>query len=231
MKKLILSTIFAAVSSLSFAQITLWKDTVEVLNLNKPLSGYALFDTLYNNTNSPITITWNKLSDDLLPGWSGTGICQNGTCYQYDNAQHPFTIPANGKGEIDVMMNIAANATNGCSYVTVEFSEPGVVAKKNITYKFCTNIAAATKDLDANNFVSVYPNPASNFIYLNILDPKVTDIQVVNVIGKKIYHYDVDATTPNPMRVPLDNIAKGIYLLQFTDNNGKLIGVKRVTKQ
>ncbi len=231
MKKIFLSALFALVSTMSFAQIVLWKDTVEVLNLNKPLTGYPLFDTLYNNTNSPITITWNKASDNLLTGWTGTGICQDGTCFQYDNAQHNFTIPANGKGEIDVMMNIAANATNGCSYVTVEFSEPGVVGKKNIVYKFCTAINAAAKDFDVNNIVSVYPNPASNFIYLNVLDPKVTDITVVNVIGKKIGQYQIEATTPNPMRVPIDNIAKGVYLLQFTDANGKLMGVKRVTKQ
>jgi hypothetical protein len=231
MKKLILLGLFISFTASTFAQITLWKDTVEVINLNKPQSNLPLFDTLYNNTNAPITITWNKLSDNLLSGWTGTGICQDGTCFSYDNTPHNFTIPANGKGEIDVMMSIAANATNGCSYVTVEFSEPGVIGKKNIVYKFCTNMTASTKDFTNNNVVTIFPNPASNFINLNILDNKVSNIDVVNIIGKKIAHFEIDASTPNPMRIPLDNIAKGIYLMQFSDNNGKLMGVKRVTKQ
>jgi CBS domain containing-hemolysin-like protein len=230
MKKLILLGLFAFFSMASFAQLTVWKDTVEMLNLSKPSSGLALYDTIYNNTANPVVITWNKTSDLLLTGWTSTGICDGpgGTCYSFNNNQHTFTVPANGKAEIDVLMNIAANATNGCSFVTVQFTEPGGIGAKTMTFKFCTNIAESTKDFENNNIVSIYPNPASNYINLNINDAKVSNINVLNIIGKKI---DINANTPNPINVPLDNIAKGIYLLQFTDNNGKLMGVRRVTKQ
>jgi hypothetical protein len=232
MKKLILLALFGAFSISSFAQLTAWKDTVEMLNLDKPATNLRLYDTIYNNTGSPITMTWNKVSDALLSGWTSTGICDgpNGMCYGFNNAAHTFVVPANGKAEIDVMMNLAANATNGCSYVTVQYAEPGAGAK-NMTFKFCTNAAASTKDFENTNVVSVYPNPANDYINLNINDAKVTRINVLNIIGKKVAQFDLNAGTPNPMRIPLDNIAKGIYLLQFADNNGKLMGVKRVTKQ
>ena len=231
MKKIILSIVLLSFTLTSFAQLTLWKDTVEILHLNKPVSGYALFDTLYNNTPNPITITWKKSSDALLSGWSGVGICQDGTCYNFDALPHNFTIPANGKGEIDVQMNVAANATNGCSYVTVEFTQPGVPGTTYIVYKFCTDMANSIKNLESNNIVTIYPNPATNFINLNILDNRISTINVVNVIGKRVANFSIDASTPNPISVPLDNVSKGIYLLQFADINGKLLGVKRVTKQ
>ncbi len=233
MKKLILLALFGAFSISSFAQLTVWKDTVEMLNLDKPAGNLRLYDTIYNNTANPVVITWNKTTDLLLTGWTVSGICDgpNGTCYPYNNGAHPFTIPANSKAELDVIINLAANATNGCSYVNVQFTEPGVIGAKTLTYKFCTSAVASTRDFENSNVVSVYPNPASDFINLNINDAKVTRINVLNIIGKKVAQFDVNASTPNPMRIPIDNIAKGIYLLQFADNNGKLMGVKRVTKQ
>ncbi|MBK8143823.1 MAG: T9SS type A sorting domain-containing protein [Bacteroidetes bacterium] len=233
MKKLILLALFGVFSLSSFAQLTHWKDTVKMLNLDKPAGNLRLYDTIYNNTANPVVITWNKSSDALLTGWTVTGICDgpNGTCYGFNNATHNFTVPANGKAEIDVIMNIAANAVNGCSYVTVQYTEPGVIGAKNMTYEFCTNAAASTRDFENSNVVSVYPNPASDFINLSINDVKVTRINVLNIIGKKVAQFDVNASTPNPIRIPLDNISKGIYLLQFADSNGKLMGVKRVTKQ
>jgi hypothetical protein len=86
------------------------------------------------------------------------------------------------------------------------------------------------KDFENNNIVTVYPNPASSFINITINDKKVASMNVINVVGRRVAKFDIDATTPNPIRVPLDNVADGVYLLQFSDVNGKILGVRRVTK-
>ena len=52
----------------------------------------------------------------------------------------------------------------------------------------------------------------------------------MNLIGKKIAKFAVDANR-SPINVPLDNVSTGVYLLQFADAKGKVIGVKKVTKQ
>jgi hypothetical protein len=99
----------------------------------------------------------------------------------------------------------------------------------NMTFKF-TSWPTQVKDFENNNLVTVYPNPATSFINISINDNRVTTLNVINVVGRKVARFDINSSTPNPIRVPLDNISDGVYLLQFADANGKLLGVRRVTK-
>ena len=50
------------------------------------------------------------------------------------------------------------------------------------------------------------------------------------MIGNKIAKFAVDVNR-SPIYIPLDNVSTGVYLLQFVDSKGKIIGVKKVTKQ
>jgi len=115
----------------------------------------------------------------------------------------------------------ALPSTNGPTY---EATQPG-------TYQVVvTNTVTNCEQSDTANIVTVYPNPASSFINITINDKKVASMNVINVVGRRVAKFDIDATTPNPIRVPLDNVADGVYLLQFSDVNGKILGVRRVTK-
>lgn len=212
----------------SFAQ-TIWKDTVVMDGFPKDGSIHELYDTIYNNSSSPLTLTWSKGSEALLTGWSGIGICDQtvgaGQCYNWtDFSTHTIVIPANGKATIDVQMKAISTATDGCSYVTIN-SNLG-----NMVFKFCS-WATPVKDFNNSNMVNIFPNPASDYVNINILDKRITSINVVNVIGRRITKFNVDADRSDVIRVPLDKVADGIYLLQFADLNGKVIGVRRVTKQ
>ncbi len=228
MKKLLTLALFTFFAIASQAQITVLHDTVSKVWTKDGIT-HALKDTLVNNTAAPITVTWNKTNEILLTGWSYIGICDKITCYPAPvTGSHSFTIDPGEKVAMYVDVKAIATADDGFNYITVKLNDG--ISDKYMTFEFYT-WPTQVKDFENNNTVSIYPNPATNFINLNILDSRITDINVVNIIGKKIGHYDITASTPNPMRVPIDNIAKGIYLLQFTDNNGKLIGIKRVTKQ
>ena len=105
----------------------------------------------------------------------------------------------------------------------------GAGTTKDIVYKYCS-WPTSVKELDPANFVTIYPNPASNFINITINNDKISNLNVLNVVGRKVAKFEVTPNTPNPIRIPLDNVADGVYLLQFTDADGKQLGVKRVTK-
>ena len=227
MKKSLTLLVLVVLSVSTFAQ-TIWKDTV-VVNIPKDGFVHELYDTIYNNGASPLTLTWSKSSESLLTGWSGVGICDatvgGGTCYGYnDLTLHTLVIPANAKATIDVQMKALTTAMDGCSYVTVTTNFGPM------TFKFCA-WPTATKDFDNTNFVTIYPNPATDYVNILINDKKVTSINVVNVIGRRIAKFNVDASKNDDIRVPLDKVADGVYLLQFADASGKVMGVRRVTKQ
>jgi hypothetical protein len=224
MKKLILSllvTAFAATQS--FAQVTIMHDTVVYNGFPKDGYVHSLKDSIVNNSAGPAVITWNKSAELLGTGWTGLGICDPVMCYSYDNAQHDFTLAPGAKGVMYVDMKAIPTAADGNQYVTITTN----YGPMTFVYK---TWATQVKDFENNNIVTVYPNPASSFINITINDKKVASMNVMNVVGRRVAKFDIDATTPNPIRVPLDNVADGVYLLQFSDVNGKILGVRRVTK-
>lgn len=228
MKRILTVLTFVALSISSFAQ-TIWKDTVTFGGFPKDGSVHELYDTIYNNSASPLTLTWSKASENLLSGWTGIGICDQtiggGTCYGWtDMSTHTLIIPANGKATLDVQMKAATTAADGCSYVSLNTNFGPV------TFKFCA-WPTAVKDFDNSNIVNIYPNPATDYVNISIYDKRITNVNVVSVIGKRIARFNVDANRSDDIRVPLDKVADGIYLLQFADSNGKVLGVRRVTKQ
>ncbi len=72
--------------------------------------------------------------------------------------------------------------------------------------------------------LKVYPNPASNSIYFNNDFNKSYHIQLIDVYGKLIN--ETTATTTNKINV--SNIANGIYIIRFVDNNTKASTLKKV---
>ncbi len=210
------------------AQVTVYHDTVTQV-VAKNNQTHLIYDSIVNNTANPITVTWVKESQFLLTGWTLSGICDKITCYPPPaNGPYNFTINPGETSKFYVDIKADPSATDGNNYITLKIND-------GVNDKFITFIAYSwpnqVADFDINSVVSIYPNPATNFINLNILDNKVKNINVINIIGKKLATFKLDNSTPNPIRVPLDNISKGVYLLQFSDAKGKVMGVKRITKQ
>jgi hypothetical protein len=75
--------------------------------------------------------------------------------------------------------------------------------------------------------ISIYPNPATNFISIN-KDENVRDIAIFNLVGKKLKtfqdvekdeHYDVS------------DLPNGMYLVQVIDTNKKIVTTQRISKR
>ena len=84
-------------------------------------------------------------------------------------------------------------------------------------------------DVGSNSAVkiSIYPNPATNYISIN-KDENVRDIAIFNLVGRKLKtfqnvekdeHYDVS------------ELPMGMYLVQVIDTNKKIITTQRISKR
>lgn len=230
MKKGLLFLLVIMVSLQSFAQISVWKDTVYYNGFPKnDMLAYKV-DTIYNPSNvDSLHLSWSLVNQNLLTGWASVGICDWVSCYLFDGTSHDASLGPNGKGVFYVDMKAAPTAADGCSYATIRLNQKGTGNNKDIVFKYCA-WPSSTKDIDASNFVTIYPNPSSNFVNISINNTRIANLNVLNVVGRKVAHFDINSSTPNPIRVALDNVANGVYLLQFTDAAGKQIGVRRFTK-
>jgi len=75
--------------------------------------------------------------------------------------------------------------------------------------------------------ISVYPNPATDYISIN-KDENVRDIAIFNLVGRKLKtfqdvkkdeHYDVS------------DLPNGMYLVQVIDTNKKIATTQRISKR
>lgn len=75
--------------------------------------------------------------------------------------------------------------------------------------------------------ISIYPNPATNYISVN-KDENVREIAVFNLVGRKLKtfqniekdeHYDVS------------DLPSGMYLVQIIDTGNKIVTTQRISKR
>ncbi|MEZ5045933.1 MAG: T9SS type A sorting domain-containing protein [Chitinophagaceae bacterium] len=224
MKKLLLFCSILFMAFQSIGQVTIQHDSVWYNNFPKDGAAHALKDSIHNDTNAPFTITWQKSASHILNGWSIIGMCDKNGCYS-GTSTSSFTVVLN-PGEMAVFyvdMSAIASAEDGVSWVTLTTS----VGDMTFLFKSWPN---ETVNFNENNFATVYPNPATNFVSVNVNNSNIANMHVVNVIGKRVASLKINPAINNKIRYNMENLNNGIYMLQFTDSKGKLLGVKRITK-
>jgi len=87
--------------------------------------------------------------------------------------------------------------------------------------------------LDSNNpnlpkvKIKVYPNPASDYIQLNVIS-NVKNIKILNMVGKTIKRFKVELKGE---KYNISDMPKGLYLVQLLDEGEKVISTKRLNKR
>ncbi len=79
------------------------------------------------------------------------------------------------------------------------------------------------EDNSIENEIIIYPNPASDYIYIKGINK--SDVEIYDLTGKKVYSY---SNANNNHFINIDNFKKGNYIIRIIDNNNvvnKLISV------
>ena len=80
------------------------------------------------------------------------------------------------------------------------------------------------KETEAIGKINVYPNPASNKLFLTNLSPK-DKVRMYDVTGKEIIRVE------NFESIDLSNLIKGVYFLKILNDKDELVGNKKIIKQ
>lgn len=111
---------------------------------------------------------------------------------------------------------IITGATNQ-SYIATENGNYSVeVTNSNNCKSISEQFNYGLTEINENYFntnISVYPNPSSGLVYLDIDGTSITEIKVLNLMGKIIYKSDEKVSSIDLFEKP-----KGIYLLLLTYN-------------
>ncbi|WP_430928912.1 T9SS type A sorting domain-containing protein [Polaribacter marinivivus] len=126
-------------------------------------------------------------------------------------ANTSFTIPANTVATADLTngqyyrLKVELNAENWGGWLAGDYPNFEVAAAGTLSLE----------NLEILNNISVYPNPANNFIQLKgLLDLKNTKIEILDILGKKVYN----AHSIKNKKISLNSLKSGIYILNIMIN-------------
>lgn len=77
--------------------------------------------------------------------------------------------------------------------------------------------ASAVNDISLDNMLSIYPNPASDFIHIDLAkDISNANLQITNIQGKILYSCNIDQQKSN---IDISKLKSGMYIVQLTHKN------------
>jgi len=203
MKKILSTLVLLLVAYFVGAQVTM-TDTVVCKSFPKDNHGHFLPDTIINNTPDTITVTWHKLSEQLLTGWTGAYISDPYACYPYaGGSPHSFTLAPGASGVMFVAMIAHPTAANGACYVTLTTNYGDMV------FKFEAYDVTNVENANEINLL-IFPNPANDILCLNDKIPLNSKIDIINLSGQTIYSTIINYD----QKIDIHSLPKGIYYLK-----------------
>lgn len=229
---LLISTLMIA--SVFGQSLSLGEDTVYTSG-SAELYEIVAHGTIYNNTSSPVDVKWIRITENLTSGWEGTAICDGNDCY-YPNVSTspiPFSIPANGESLFDVHFrpsDISGNGTVQLIAWVVGDSANSVVIG---TYKATATEPVGLATPQTNERISIYPNPAKDYILIrNLPNNEISTVEVYNIFGRRMLSFSQPANSIDSVqRFDINTLAKGIYMIRVFDDAMNVIYTESLSKE
>jgi hypothetical protein len=190
-----------------------------------------------NATSSDIYIYWRLLNLHKDANWTLDGACDNKVCLVeadpgFLDGTGTFTtnvIHATEYCDFKVTFLGDAAANGSKAIATLELKSGSTTDTATfIGYKSAAGISGSILQ---NNDVSIFPNPATNYIDV-VYNPSsdVKSITVYNLIGKIVNVYKV--TNKNSARCEFNaDMPSGIYFVRIADSKGNIIATRKITHQ
>jgi len=196
----------------------------------------TVLNHIINTTSSDMTIDWKILAIRLDSRWKCNGICDNIKCYASTDITvgNSFTTAPFSPGPIEdfhVLLNGDDAVLGTSASVTLQVVDPASGQTDTVTFiavKNTTGISVVKVD---ENAISVYPNPAQNYIDVHYpANADVRNIIIYNLIGKQVGNFRVTNNTSAHCEFGGDT-PSGIYIVRLVDSRGSVVSTRRFTKQ
>ena len=193
-------------------------------------NGVLIGNTL-SGTGSTATITATKIYTTTNGGttWSA-GVAYTG--YSLLSYIPGTSIIVATSANTTTGTGTAVSTNNGVTWTTIEsgVAQRGVNAFINPSTGWCGGYSAdpftdgiykfsgalANVDFSKNNFLKVYPNPASNNITVSVNNVDTYKLKMIDMLGKVIFEKQYSGIENT---IDISNINSGAYFLTFTSDN------------
>ena len=81
--------------------------------------------------------------------------------------------------------------------------------------------------MDKNESITIYPNPASDEVYIDFENLEIEKLDVYNILGETIYSNSI---LKNNLKLNVNQWKNGVYIIKYT-THGKLMTKKLTIKK
>jgi hypothetical protein len=200
--------------------------TLNVINTGQPFkvtSPDLATDTLYANTIR--TITWNIAQTNVAP-------ISTPTVDIFLSVDSGYTYPILVAGGVPNTGSYAATMPDTSSLkARIKIKGAGNVffdiSNANFKLLDTTTIVNSIADVQLNNDLSVYPNPAGNQVSISNKGQSSLAVQLYNALGQRVW----EGKMQKKIVIPVATYARGIYYLRLLDEQKGSKAVKRISLQ
>jgi hypothetical protein len=188
-------------------------DCVEGTHVEEVVKG-----TVTNLLNSNNNVTWER-TDVLLPvGWDAF-ICDVDLCWNGNKIKRDMVLTPNQSGDMDVHVNTRGEPGDSaiiqlCLYLTDDTTQSICY-----TYRFYCS-AVSTESVEFDNQLSVFPNPAKDFIQIEnpyFSQSEKVKIELVNMNGQVLKS---DYANGENTSFSISEVPTGTYIVRISSDMG-----------
>jgi len=196
----------------------------KTVTVTAPYSNITIFDIFQKNTgSSPIILQWERVSVNLPAGW-GYSMCDYATCYSGIPAG-PSTMDTIYPGNDGFLgLNIDPDVISGSGVVKAFVYQQGFKSNGDTLTWYVNTSSVGIEELFDSKGIMVYPNPASDVLYLDLNTAEVSSASLTDGSGRVV----LEIPLQNSNRINLSNLSKGFYILNLETGSGRLS--KRIVK-
>ena len=184
------------------------------------------FNTIWVENGTKTEYDWdatgNKTRETEYYKYPDGSLAQNKYEYTYDtfNLMSSFAHPFKDKTGLDYIFEDVPhiNKVQGNNSYSYNQSTSSYTLSSRTTYNYNSSINLSTEQPEiATNKITVFPNPAKNFLTIqNASNTAIDKVIVTDISGKIILQQNQNTT-----QLDVQNLAKGMYLLQAVSEDKK----------
>jgi hypothetical protein len=191
-------------------------------------SNYKLFIRAKASTGTPTLKVELRDENGILANMGVSNTVTLSTVYQTFTFDFTGAADGGGPGSVCSPTPCQVDFAN-IDYLRfyVDATTGGYSGSVYIDYVAMVNDITGIQDITEENQIKIYPNPASENVFINFAEIKdVQSISVYNALGKKIKESIIQAS---PYELNLDELNKGIYFVILKDSKGLQL-IKKLIK-
>lgn len=189
-----------------------------------PINEFSDFEIDINNTISPagnLFLTWDSISSGFPAGWMWT-LCDKGGCYSPLPAPLPHDMDTVKPGQKGFFKLSISPTTCDSGVLKLVVYERGTLNPRDTVEFHVRASCLGVKDMaSVNSGVSVYPNPAKNFVALKLKDTQanIRKVSIFDILGNEVLNQNTSSKT-DFSRLDISALKQGVYIVRIMDKEG-----------